>query len=126
MQEKEKSNLPNVELNRRLALEKELDRLPDTMRLESLLYDESGNFLLYATPLGIRVLNLTTNCVVRTIGKAETLRFLQVSLCNAVPSTSVTRGESASRTAEMVASDNPTLQRRSCLLPSCSALQSAF
>ena len=47
--------LQNVEWNRRVALEKELNRDPTAFRHLSITYDESSNFLIYPTPLGIRV-----------------------------------------------------------------------
>lgn len=45
------------------------------------MFDESGNFLLYPTLLGIKVVNLVTNRVVRLLGKVEnTERFVRIAL----------------------------------------------
>lgn len=45
------------------------------------ILDESGNFVIYASLLGIKVVNLTTNRVARLLGKVEnTERFLRIAL----------------------------------------------
>nr|CDS33017.1 hypothetical transcript [Hymenolepis microstoma] len=74
-----KQLLPSMEFGRRLALEKELDR-SDGTHMCNLEFDSSGNFLIYTTLLGIRVVNLVTNRLVRCLGGPENLRFLQVAL----------------------------------------------
>lgn len=44
-------------------------------------FDDSGNFVLYPTLLGVKVVNLVTNRLVRIIGKVEnTERFLRIAL----------------------------------------------
>ncbi|VDK61242.1 unnamed protein product [Anisakis simplex] len=77
--------LQNMEWNRRVALEKELDRDENTFQHMSICFDETSNFLIYPTPVGIKVVNLFTDETVREIGKGENIRFLGVSLCRAVP-----------------------------------------
>lgn len=47
--------LQNMEWNRRVAIEKEMSRDPASFRFLRVAFDESGNFLVYPTPLGIRV-----------------------------------------------------------------------
>ncbi|VDD80088.1 unnamed protein product [Mesocestoides corti] len=74
-----KQLLPSMEFGRRLALEKELDR-SDGTHMCNLEFDRSGNFLIYTTMLGIRVVNLVTNRLVRSLGGPENLRLLQVAL----------------------------------------------
>jgi len=71
--------LPNMEFGRRLAMERELEKMP-AFSLANALFDESGNFLLYATMMGIKVINLYTNKCVRVIGKEENVRLLQLAL----------------------------------------------
>lgn len=73
-------------------------------------FDESGNFLIYPSPVGIRVYNLTTERVVRDIGKMESTRFMGVALCRPLPTTAE-RLKGAALTAEVVASDNPALRK---------------
>lgn len=74
--------------------------------LNSCIFDESGNFLLISTPVGIKLLNLTTNRVMRIIGKGELrqLRFINLALFQG------TSG-SLSVSLEMAASDNPALSQ---------------
>uniref|UniRef100_A0A0X3P7H6 peptidylprolyl isomerase n=1 Tax=Schistocephalus solidus TaxID=70667 RepID=A0A0X3P7H6_SCHSO len=78
-QQQSQQLLPSMEFGRRLALEKEIDRT-DGLHLCNLLFDQSGNFLIYSTLLGIRVVNLVTNRLVRSLGGPENLRFMQVEL----------------------------------------------
>lgn len=50
------------------------------------VFDESGNFLLYGTLLGVKVVNLATSAAPRLLGKVEnTERFVQLALCQAAP-----------------------------------------
>ncbi|VDP19167.1 unnamed protein product [Echinostoma caproni] len=74
-----KQLLPSMEFGRRLAQEKELDRSEFKYNC-NLVFDSSGNFLVYATLLGIKVVNVKTNRVVRSLGGPENLRFLQLAL----------------------------------------------
>ncbi|RXG68832.1 Peptidylprolyl isomerase domain and WD repeat-containing protein 1 [Armadillidium vulgare] len=63
----------------RLAVERDVEK-GGPLTTCNLLFDESGYFLLYATLLGIKVVNLWTNKLVRTIGKPENLRLLYFAL----------------------------------------------
>lgn len=45
-----------------------------------LAFDETGNFILYPTILGIKVVNVVTNKCVRIIGSSETIRFVTIAL----------------------------------------------
>ncbi|RXG73644.1 hypothetical protein Avbf_04033, partial [Armadillidium vulgare] len=62
-----------------LAVERDVEK-GGPLTTCNLLFDESGYFLLYATLLGIKVVNLWTNKLVRTIGKPENLRLLYFAL----------------------------------------------
>lgn len=68
-----------MEFNRRVALEKDLDKT-DSLHFSRLTFDESGHFLLVPTMIGIKVINLVTNRLARLIGKPENMRFLQIAL----------------------------------------------
>jgi len=55
------------------------------------VFDDSGNFILYPTLLGIKVVNLVTNRVARIIGKVEnTERFLRIALYQVTPEPAAT------------------------------------
>lgn len=91
-----------MEWNRRVAVERELDKdRSNSFRHSTLSFDLSGNFLLFPSLIGvqvsiqwiemggvnglIKVYNIVTDTVVRTIGQEETIRLNMVSLCRAVP-----------------------------------------
>lgn len=74
-----KQQLPNMEFNRRLATERELEKA-DPPTFGNILYDESGHFILYTTMLGIKLVNTYTNRCVMFIGKSENLRPLHIGL----------------------------------------------
>ena len=63
----------------RMAVEKEMEKGGPLARC-NLLFDESGFFLMYATLLGIKVVNLHTNKLVRTLGRPENLRLLFLAI----------------------------------------------
>lgn len=52
----------------------------DALDRQNAIFDESGNFLLYCTMLGVKVVNLVTNKLVRLLGRHENVRFLQATL----------------------------------------------
>ncbi|CAH8561282.1 unnamed protein product [Schistosoma turkestanicum] len=73
-----KQLLPSMEFGRRLAQEKELDR-SEFKHSCNLVFDSSSNFLAYATLLGIKIINIVSNRVVRNLGGPENLRFIQLA-----------------------------------------------
>ena len=74
--------LDDMEFGRRLAMEREMD---DQRQPVHFVFDESGNFLIYPSMLGIKVLNIRTNKVVRLLGKNEHVRFMSVGLYQGAP-----------------------------------------
>uniref|UniRef100_A0A1I7ZGK1 peptidylprolyl isomerase n=1 Tax=Steinernema glaseri TaxID=37863 RepID=A0A1I7ZGK1_9BILA len=102
--------LPNMEWNRRIALEKDLEKDPENIVSSMILYDDSGNFLIYPTIIGIRVYNLVTDEVTREIARTENTRFMALALCRAMPDIS-DRLQGAAVTIEVEAAENPNLKR---------------
>ncbi|KAG9009450.1 hypothetical protein FRB93_005386 [Tulasnella sp. JGI-2019a] len=96
----------DMEFGRRLAVERELEKDERAWRTMKAVWDESGNFVIYPTLLGIKVVNVVTNRVSRLLGKDETGRWLNLSLYQGAPSK---KGVS---TIAMAASSNPILQNR--------------
>lgn len=95
--------IDNVEFGRRLAHEKEVET--PTMRDKSnVIFDESGNFIVYGSMLGIKVLNTFTNQVVRTYGRDENFRAVNLAIYQGQPQ------KKGVTTVEMGASSNPLLQ----------------
>lgn len=96
-----------MEFGRRLAIEKELaERSPESARRETAAWDETGNFILYPSLVGIKgttriacslapsqlltyplskVINTITNRLVRILGRDENHRFLNISLYQGAP-----------------------------------------
>ncbi|KAL5021677.1 hypothetical protein ScPMuIL_000832 [Solemya velum] len=74
-----KQQLPNMEFGRRLAVEKDFEK-SEAFKLCNIEFDETGHFILYATMLGVKVINLHTNRCMRTLGKPENARFVQIGL----------------------------------------------
>lgn len=62
-----------------MAAERDLEK-SEAVNLGNIIFDESGYFVLYATMLGVKVVNLYTNKCVRIIGKPENLRPLKLAL----------------------------------------------
>lgn len=52
----------------------------DSVHLANVLFDASGHFVIYATMLGVKVVNLVTNRCVAMLGKPENLRPLHLAL----------------------------------------------
>ncbi|GAB6022344.1 Peptidylprolyl isomerase domain and WD repeat containing protein 1 [Chamberlinius hualienensis] len=96
-----KQFIPNMEFGRRMAAERDLEK-SEAFNYVNILFDESENFVLYATVLGVKVVNIHTNRCCLLIGKPENLRFLQIALFQGKPQKSKT-----AMSLELQASDNP-------------------
>ena len=95
--------LDEVEFGRRFAQEREVES--QSMRNKSnVIFDESGNFIIYGSILGIKVLNTYTNQVVKVYGKDENLRAVNLAIYQGRPQ------KKGITTVEMGASSNPLLQ----------------
>lgn len=71
--------LPNMEFGRRMAVERDLEK-SEALHLANIVFDNSGFFIMYATLLGIKLVNLHTNKCITIIGKNENLRVLNIAL----------------------------------------------
>ncbi|KAK9817372.1 hypothetical protein WJX74_009049 [Apatococcus lobatus] len=77
--------LEPIDFGRRMAQERELQAADPALPTNA-AFDESGNFLIYPTLLGIKVVNLVTNQVSRVIGQVESGdRYLWVALYQGDP-----------------------------------------
>merc|ERR1712100_532265 len=73
-------HLDRFDFGRRVAVEKEM-RKSSSILLQQASFDESGNFLIYTSLVGIKVVNIITNKLVRILCKVEqTERFLGVAV----------------------------------------------
>lgn len=96
-----KPQIPNMEFGRRLAVERDVEK---SGALGNLIFDESGYLLLYPTILGVKVVNLYTNKLVRTIGKPENFRLQQLALFQGR-----VKKHQSTLTIEQEAAENPNL-----------------
>ncbi|PKS06650.1 hypothetical protein jhhlp_007400 [Lomentospora prolificans] len=97
--------LDNVEFGRRFALEREVES-PALRNKPNVIFDESGHFILYGSIHGIKVVNTYTNQVVKTFGKDENFRPLNLTLYQGQPQ------KKKVASIEMGASSNPLLQEQ--------------
>lgn len=95
--------LDDVEFGRRLAVERELENPALTNKI-NVIFDESGNFIIYGSILGTKVINTLTNRVVKVYGKEEPFRSLNLALYQGQPQ------KKGVVTVSMAASANPLLQ----------------
>ena len=102
--------LDDLEFGRRLAIERDLQRSPYFNDLKA-HFDQSGHFLLYPSPIGIKVVNLENNRVVRLLAREDTLRPLQFALYQGIPAKK--RKSAAISSIDMAASVNPGLEGES-------------
>lgn len=78
-------HLDRFDFGRRIAVEKEMRKSPALMYQQA-VFDESGNFLVYPSMVGVKIVNIHTNKLVRVLGKVEqTERFLGVHLFQGKP-----------------------------------------
>eukprot|EP01118_Nematostelium_gracile_P000454 TRINITY_DN10503_c0_g1_i2.p1 TRINITY_DN10503_c0_g1~~TRINITY_DN10503_c0_g1_i2.p1 ORF type:complete len:586 (-),score=137.92 TRINITY_DN10503_c0_g1_i2:76-1833(-) len=78
--QKDTEKLDTMEFGRRMTVEREIDN-SDNLPPSNVIFDESDNFILYSTMLGIKMVNITTNKVLRMIGQGESNnRFLSLAL----------------------------------------------
>jgi peptidylprolyl isomerase domain and WD repeat-containing protein 1 len=95
--------LPHMEFGRRMANERELEK-SDFLSLSNIVFDYSGNFILYSTMVGVKMINIFTNRCVKIIGKGDNIRPLHLALFQGRAKKST-----ASTTFEQEASHNPQL-----------------
>ncbi|KAK1435088.1 hypothetical protein QVD17_00848 [Tagetes erecta] len=72
--------LEAIDFGRRMAVEREIEKTENVPQPNA-VFDESSNFIIYPTLLGIKIVNLHTNKVARILGKVENNdRFLRIAL----------------------------------------------
>ncbi|CAG9462896.1 unnamed protein product [Pedinophyceae sp. YPF-701] len=98
-------HLEDMDFGRRAAVEKELTARQAAgwkeAPLGNAVFDESGHFVIYATLLGIKVVNIVSNKVSRVLGKVEnTERFVRVALYQGNPGQASKRQKLSKLTAD--------------------------
>ncbi|KAI3488084.1 hypothetical protein L1887_47863 [Cichorium endivia] len=108
--------LDQMEFGRRYALEREITASSaagplsgvanaSSVSMWNVVFDESGHFIIYASLLGIKFVNLVTDRVVRLLGKDESVRFMHLALFQGAPDRKVSSLAAA-------ASENPLLAKQ--------------
>lgn len=95
--------LDTMTFGARLAADRELEKTTSALPSANVIFDESGNFIIYATLNGIKVVNIVTNRMVRLFGKDESHRFTNLGLYQGAP-----KKKEATNLA-MATSENPLL-----------------
>jgi len=96
--------LDTMEFGRRLTVEAEIDNSERTPA-SNVIFDESGNFILYSTMLGVKVVNILENKIDKILGKSESnLRFLTIGLYQGK-----IKGSVAAENLQRNAEQDPTL-----------------
>ncbi|EGG14037.1 WD40 repeat-containing protein [Cavenderia fasciculata] len=104
-----------TDFGRRMAVERDIDSsfenfINNLTKLNpppqnNILFDESNNFLIYSNIVGIKIINMVTNKVVRVLGKIEnSTRFLGLALYQGKNSGDATLG-----TKKRDAENDPTI-----------------
>ncbi|KDO22744.1 hypothetical protein SPRG_12171 [Saprolegnia parasitica CBS 223.65] len=90
--------LDAIDFGRRVAVEKEVLSSPP---VANCIFDASGHFLLFPTLLGIKMVNVETNKLVRVLGKVEnTERFMRICLFQGTPNVNTQFQKHASTQAQ--------------------------
>lgn len=90
-----------------MATERDLEK-SDSLHLSNIQFDASGHFILYATMVGIKLVNIETNRCVEMIGRGDNLRPLHIALHQGR-----LKKTRAAISLEQEASDNPILAQHS-------------
>ncbi|KAJ0395697.1 hypothetical protein P43SY_005127 [Pythium insidiosum] len=112
--------LDALDFGRRAAVERELTH---ASMVSNCVFDESGHFILFATLVGIKVINIETNKLARVLGKVESSeRFLRIALFQEKPkvNSQIERQLNSSKgikSAPLVMSDDPANAARVLMDP---------
>jgi len=95
--------LDTMTFGARLAADRELEKTTSATPGANVIFDESGNFIIYATLNGIKFVNIVTNRMVRLLGRDESHRFTNLALYQGAPK------KKEITNLAMAASENPLL-----------------
>lgn len=94
-----------VEFARRIEFERVFEAQEGLQRLQNVIFDQSGNFILFPTVIGIKLTNTITNTTALLFGADENLRFVHLSLYQGLPD------KKGVMTMEMAAADNELISK---------------
>ncbi|KAJ3345581.1 hypothetical protein HDU91_007304 [Kappamyces sp. JEL0680] len=103
----ESLKLDDMEFGKRIAIERDIEKSGlqgGQAATCNAVFDETGNYILYPTLLGIKIVNIHTNKLSLIVGKQENIRFMNLALYQGAPKRKTVK------TLEMAASENVALQ----------------
>jgi peptidylprolyl isomerase domain and WD repeat-containing protein 1 len=75
------TKIEKTEFDRKLATEKEIEKYIDVVPPINVQFDETSQFIMYSSILGIKLIDLYINKTIKILGKPETgERFLTINL----------------------------------------------
>ncbi|EUD68226.1 peptidylprolyl isomerase [Plasmodium inui San Antonio 1] len=92
---KKELHIDSLDFGKRLFIEKEIKKhiKSKNIKLNMITFDESNQYVIYSTFIGIKVVNFVTNQLCYIIGKNEmNLRYLSLGLYQKIISANKTRG----------------------------------
>ncbi|KAJ1955052.1 Peptidyl-prolyl cis-trans isomerase cyp15, partial [Dipsacomyces acuminosporus] len=95
--------LDDMEFGRRMAVENEVVKSPAGAKMNA-VFDASGRFLILTSLLGIKIIKLATNRVVKVLGKPEPHRFISIALFQESP-------DHPASSIDLAASSNPNAKK---------------
>lgn len=86
-------------------MERDIDsKTPSSIIQPNVLFDETGFFIIYGSMAGVKVINTVTNKLIKTFGKDDGFRAINLALYQGAPR------RKGVMTVEMAASANPLLE----------------
>jgi len=112
--------LDSIDFGRRMAVERELDKESQDeakhIPPSNVVFDSSGNFIIYPTLLGIKVVNMHNNKLSRLLGMVEnTERFLGIALFQGIPKNTGLSAVQALGSKEVMSAGNALDEKRAAL-----------
>lgn len=74
------TRVDKYEFDKKLALEKEIEKYIDVIPPLNIQFDETNSYIFYSSILGIKMIELHTMKLIKILGKKESERFLTVNL----------------------------------------------
>ena len=115
----EKKLFQAMDFNRKISNEKEMEKCGESQHAppfnhSNVIFDKTGNFILYPTLTGVKIVNIYSNKSCGVIGNSENLRFLNIALSQG--SDDLTQPSSGASTMpssiEQHVSENPSLNKQ--------------
>jgi len=120
----EKKIFQAMDFNRKISNEKDLEKSGEGQHSSSssapppplhgcnVVFDKTGNFILYPTLTGVKIVNIYSNKSCGVIGNGENLRFLNIALSQGSDDVSKPSSSAMPASIEQHVSDNPSIVQK--------------